>query len=119
MGRKPSKFEIPANQLAFDFACPKRKVQRYYKHKPWHKVDVSVFNFEFCTGEKKLMACVIQQAMDDILDKCAYVRREALDWWNSDNDTPFSFVSCCKALNWEPDTLRRLVKETRNENNKV
>lgn len=61
-------------------------------------------NAEDSRKYRKLVAAVVLQAVKDLSDKGE--RDRALDWFNSANAQPFSFVWCAEALDLDPCRLR-------------
>lgn len=45
----------------------------------------------------------------DIYANLHLVRRDAVNWFNSNQDHPFSFLWCCEALGMSPSIFRRAV----------
>jgi hypothetical protein len=74
------------------------------------------------TGEKRLMAAILQDAIDvycKFMGAVALTRhnrrllRDTIDWfYNGDEEHPFSFVNVCDALSLDAKTVRRALYRT-------
>lgn len=57
----------------------------------------------------KLYAAVIEQALEDVLEKDPVVREDAAEWLFNRSLAPLSFRSVCEYLGWDASTILRRV----------
>lgn len=84
------------------------------------------------SGPKRLARAVLAQALTDLraepprvkegflAKQAADAHEDALRWFASDEDYPFSFVSVCTMFGWEPNYIRggiaRIARRVRHPN---
>ena len=62
-------------------------------------------------GLHRLAGAILVQAIEDIRNGVGRKREEALQWIGDSSEEQFSFVFCCRALNRDPDEVRRFLEQ--------
>ena len=60
-------------------------------------------------GVQRLAGAILVQAIEDIRCGSGRRREDAIRWMADSSEEQFSFVSCCKLLNRDPEEVRRFL----------
>ncbi|MBI3695256.1 MAG: hypothetical protein HY238_10515 [Acidobacteria bacterium] len=60
-------------------------------------------------GVQRLAGAILVQAIEDIRCGSGRRREDAIRWMANSSEEQFSFVSCCKLLNRDPEEVRRFL----------
>ncbi len=60
-------------------------------------------------GVQRLAGAILVQAIEDIRCGSGRRREDAIHWMANSGEDQFSFVSCCRLLNRDPEEVRRFL----------
>ena len=60
-------------------------------------------------GVHRLAGAILVQAIEDVRCGSGRRREDAIKWVTDSSEDQFSFVSCCKLLNRDPEGVRRFL----------
>lgn len=115
---KPGKGPDIGKQLSFNFS---RGPYNELRSKKWlrRKVDITNYDLPNLIPEKRLLACILQQAMSDMIDDCKAARVDAWRWFAGRGDAEFSIEMIAHHLKLDIRVLRSTILEWVEEKRRI